>query len=40
MGFVVAAVLGVVLFDEALTIRNIAGLCAATIALRLLAIGN
>jgi drug/metabolite transporter (DMT)-like permease len=39
MGFVVAAVLGVVVFGERWTARKIAGLCTATAALVLLAIG-
>jgi drug/metabolite transporter (DMT)-like permease len=39
MGFVVAAVLGVVVFGESWTARKIAGLCTATAALLLLAIG-
>jgi drug/metabolite transporter (DMT)-like permease len=39
MGFGVAAVLGVVFFKEALTARKIAGLCAAGVALLVLALG-
>jgi drug/metabolite transporter (DMT)-like permease len=39
MGFVVAAVLGVVVLGESWTARKIAGLCTATAALLLLAIG-
>ncbi|MDE2229243.1 MAG: EamA family transporter [Alphaproteobacteria bacterium] len=39
MGFVVAAVFGVVFFKEGWTARKVAGLCAATIALIVLAIG-
>lgn len=39
MGFVVAAVLGVVCFNEGWTARKLAGLCTATVALVLLAIG-
>ena len=39
MGFVVAAVLGVIVFREGWTARKIAGLCTAVAALALLAIG-
>jgi uncharacterized membrane protein len=39
MGFVVAAVLGVVVFGESWTARKVAGLCTATAALLLLAMG-
>lgn len=39
MGFVVAAVLGVIVFEEGWTARKIAGLTAAVAALALLAIG-
>jgi drug/metabolite transporter (DMT)-like permease len=39
MGFGVAAVLGVVFFKEALTARKVAGLCAAGVALLVLAFG-
>ncbi|HZU91811.1 MAG TPA: EamA family transporter [Stellaceae bacterium] len=39
MGFVVAAVFGVVFFDEAWTARKLAGLCAASVALIVLALG-
>ena len=39
MGFVVAAVLGVVVFNEGWTGRKVGGLCAAAGALALLAIG-
>jgi drug/metabolite transporter (DMT)-like permease len=39
MGFGVAAVLGVVLFKETLTGRKLAGLCAAGVALLVLAVG-
>jgi transporter family protein len=39
MGFVVAAVLGVVFFGESWTARKVAGLCTATAALLLLATG-
>jgi drug/metabolite transporter (DMT)-like permease len=39
MGFGVAAVLGIVFFEEAVTGRKIAGLCAAAAALLVLALG-
>ena len=39
MGFVVAALIGVVVFREAWTLRKAAGLCAAAAALTLLALG-
>lgn len=39
MGFVVAALIGVVAFREAWTARKAAGLCAAVLALTLLAVG-
>lgn len=39
MGFVVAAVLGVVVFHERLTLRKLAGLAAAAVALVVLALG-
>ena len=39
MGFVVAALVGVLVFREAWTLRKAAGLCAAALALTLLAIG-
>jgi len=39
MGFVVAALVGVMAFREAWTLRKAVGLCAAVLALMLLAVG-